>query len=134
MKPSDFTLNSDYISTTTATTITRQVTFSGGTIPAGPFTDGFIAQSADINAPKIEEAEFQYMISEDGEKWYPAGAFKFHYNNDITGEVTVSRTGPTTIQVYLASYETDFSAAIGGTFPSKQIWIKEVAIIVPDMA
>jgi len=130
MKPNDFILNSDYLSLSTATTFEQTITFSGGSIPAGYTPTPYVIQTINITAPKVDQAEFQYTISPDGQKWYPAGTFEFEYNSTITGQISVFRTGSTTVQAYLVAYEDNFD---GGSFPAKQFWIKEAAIIAPDM-
>ena len=126
MKPEDFILNSDYIALSTATITTKQVNFGGGTIAALDHA----SQVVNLAVPKIEEAEFQYMISTDGEKWSPVGLFEFNYDSSIMGVVIASRTDAATVQVsLLAANHTESSA----NYSAKTFWVKEAAIIAPDM-
>jgi hypothetical protein len=130
MKPNDFILNSDYIALSTAVTATYTVAFAGGTIEYEPFTTPFATQTVDLAVPRIEEAEFQYMISTDGTNWYPTSMLAFDFNSTITGRVVVARTSATNLQVYLLAANLNGPTA---SYPSKQFWVKETAVIAPDM-
>ena len=76
MKPEDFILNTDYLSLSTAANTTRQVTFAGGTVASLNFSN----QTLDLTVPKVNQASFQYMISEDNTNWYPTSIYNFDYN------------------------------------------------------
>lgn len=130
MKPNDFILNSDYIALSTAITTTHTVAFAGGTIEYEPFTTPFATQTINITVPKIEKAEFQYMLSLDGNNWYPASALAFDFNSTITGRVIVARTSKTNLEVYLLAANLNGPTA---SYPSKKFWIKETAVIAPDI-
>ena len=126
MKPSDFILNSDYLSLSTYTTTTKQITFAGGTLTGLNNTK----QTIDITVPKVEQAEFQYMISPDGNNWFPTNQFDMSANPPIIATLIISRIGPDTLQASLLTANTSTSTA---TYPAKTFWVKESAIIAPDM-
>ena len=126
MKPDDFILNSDYISLSTKGRVTRQIQFAGGTLSGLNHS----RQTIDIAAPKISQAEFQYMISTDGAKWYPTNSYSFNYSASLMAQVIVSRISETNAQVYLLVANTSENTE---SFPTKTFYIKETAIIAPDM-
>lgn len=132
MKPSDFTLNSDYVALSTAFTTTNTVAFGGGSLPSPtePWVEPSSIQTADITVPKIDSAEFQYMISLDGQNWWPVWRLEFDYNSSVEGIVMVSRTHTSTMTVTLIAANHGTETA---SFPSKKFWIKETAVIAPDM-
>lgn len=126
MKPEDFILNSDYVSLSTATTTTKQANFGGGNIAGLDHA----SQTVNLAMPRIDQAEFQYMISTDGTKWLPVSTYTFDYNSSVMAAVIVSRIDATTVQVsLLAANHTESSSS----YPAKTFWIKEASIIAPDM-
>lgn len=126
MKPEDFILNSDYISLSTKDRVTRQIQFAGGTLSSLDHSK----QTIDIVVPKVEQAEFQYMISTDGAKWHPTSSYSFNYNANLMAQIIVARVSETNIQVYLLVANTGENSE---TFPAKTFYIKETAVIAPDM-
>ena len=126
MKPENFILNSDYLSLSTESIITQSITFVGGTLPAL----GHQKQTVNIAAPKVEQAEFQYMISSDNSKWGPSRRYDFDYNSSVMASLVVSRIDASTIQATLLVANKTQSEA---SYPQKQFWVKEAAVIAPDM-
>lgn len=125
MRPEDFTLNTDYLATSTAFTTTKDFTFAGGTVGALDHQ----SQTLDLAVPKATQAAFQYMISVDGTNWYPSGAYNFNYNSALTAAIRFSRVGPTTLRAYLLVGNTSGSSS---SYGQKQFWVKESAVIAPD--
>ena len=126
MKPEDFILNTDYLSLSIASHSSNTVTFGSGTV--GSFN--FASQTIDVTVPKANQASFQYMISPDNSTWYPTNHYEFNFDSNIIGRLLLSRINSNTLRVYLFAGNKSGSSA---SYPSKQFWIKEAAIIAPDM-
>lgn len=127
MKPEDFKLNTDYLSLATATTFTTGVTFAGGTIPGNNSEQH---QTIDIQVPEATNVVTNYMLSLDGNTWFPGNEYRFSYSSNVGGCVVFQRESSKLLRAYLFIGNGGPSAE---SFPAKTFYIKEATIYAPDM-
>ena len=124
MRPEDFKLNSDYISTATESNFTTAVIF-----PGGVSTGTVINNSLILDAPFTIKSYCVYMLSLDGVNWINKNDYGF-YSGNFLCVLTFERIGNKSIKATLSACPT-----VSGTqtLPPMTVYIKETAIYTPDM-
>lgn len=127
MKPEDFKLNSDYLCLATDTHFETTASFGGGTIPGNNSEQ---QQTLELPAPFADKAISKFMISLDGNEWFPGGDYSFDFSSNVGARFMVQRIGTQTIRAYLFIGNGGSSAE---SYPAKTFHIKEYTISAPDM-
>lgn len=132
MKPSNFTMNSDYLSIAQVGRNTYNVYVGGGSLVAGGYTE----QNFDFasNAPK--GSIDRILISKDGDN-YRLGSYMTlvptwdsGFNNNVVGFIQVFRTSPTNIRAQLVLENYAFATS---TYPSMVFSIKVCSFEPPNV-
>ena len=126
MRPSDFILNSDYLSIAQVSSNTYTVTVGGGTLVA----QGFTEQNFDFKIRTAEGASDRVMISKDGGRYYLGSYRQIEPATDVVGFVHVYRTSGNNIrtQVVLENY-----SASTVTYPAMTFSIKVSSFLAPNV-
>ena len=134
MKPSDFILNSEYLSIAQASKSTIQASFAGGTFPTIGRPE--IERTLDFTVASISGAIDRVLISKDGSDFQATSSADIEvYDIDNTtqllyGFIDVSRTSPSNIRVLLHLYQFDSSAT---TYPAMSFTIKVDSFFPPNV-
>lgn len=127
MRPEDFKLNTNYLSIATATSFSTTITFAGGSIPGNNSEQH---QTIDIQVPEATNVVTEYMISLDGETWFPGDEYRFDYSSNVGGCVVLQRVTSKLLRAYLF-------IGNGGpnteSYPAKTFFVKETTLYAPDM-
>ena len=123
MKPSDFILNSDYLSIAQTSSNTYNVTVGAGSLTL----NGHSVQNFDFNTKAQTGTIDRILISKDGGSFRVGSSLTFYptwsgdYSNNVRGDVFVYRTDKTNIrvQVILQNYGTGTSTYPNMTFAVK---------------
>lgn len=102
MKPSNFTMNSDYLSIAQTSSNEYTAYFGGGTLPGG----GYIETGADFAIQAEKGAIDQIMISKDGGDFMVGSYERLEWSTSnpyrrIVGFLDVSRTSPSNLHARL---------------------------------
>ena len=118
MKPSDFILNSDYLSIAQTGSSSYSVTVNSGSI-AGQ--GGHFERDFDFTAPALAGAIDRVLISKDGGRYYVGMYRSINPSGDIYGFISVYRTSASNIrvQVVLENY-----SPYTATYPTMAFSIK----------
>lgn len=105
MKPSDFKLNSDYLSIAQVGSNTYTVTVGAGTLTGQSFTE----QNFDFSTRAQAGASDRVLISKDGGRYYLGSYRQIEPATDIYGFVHVFRTSASNLraQLVLENYTTE---------------------------
>ena len=87
MKPSDFILNSDYLSIAQVGSKTLDVSIGAGSLAI----DSYSEQNIDLNVQSIAGAIDKIMISKDGGSFRLGSMMTFYPNNDVRGDINIYR-------------------------------------------
>lgn len=130
MKPSDFILNSDYLSIAQTQRKTYDVYFGGGSL----LVNGDTYQTVDFNTPPQQGAIDRILIQKDGGNWF-FGSYmtltpSWDGTNQVVGFIGVSRPNKNTLRVefYLQNYGSGTS-----TYPSMTFKIKVSTFRPPNV-
>jgi hypothetical protein len=126
MRPSDFILNSDYLSIAQTGRNTFTLTIGGGTLPV----NGYSEQNLDFPINAVTGAIDRIMISKDSGNYRLGSVMTAYPNNDVRCDVAVYRNASNTLraQVILQNYS-------GGTatYPSMTFGIKVSTFMPPNV-
>lgn len=131
MKPSNFILNSDYLSIARAEFDTYTVSFSSGTIAAG----AFISLNKNVSASATAGAIDRVAISKDNGD-YTLGNYKtitavWDSSNKVVGTIHVNRASTTTLKVELELQNLRSDAQ--STYPAMSFTIKLSRFLPPNV-
>ena len=126
MKPSDFIMNSDYLSIAQVSSNTYTVTVGAGTLAGNAYTE----QNFDFAARAQIGASDRIMISKDGGRYYLGSYRQVNPATDIYGFIHVYRTSATNIraQVVLENY-----SASSASYPTITFSVKVSSFAPPNV-
>lgn len=126
MRPSDFILNSDYLSIAQVSSNTYTVTVGGGTLVA----QGFTEQNFDFKIRTAEGASDRVMISKDGGRYYLGSYRQIEPATDVAGFVHVYRTSSNNIRAQVVLENMSASTV---TYPAMTFSIKVSSFLAPNV-
>lgn len=117
MKPSNFILNSDYLSIAQVSSNTYTLTIAAGTLTGNNYTE----QNTDFKIRAQQGASDRIMISKDGGDYKVGSYQQLEPATDIYGFIRLSRTSADTIQakVVLENYSASTNSYPAMTFSIK---------------
>lgn len=126
MKPSEFILNSDYLSIAQVGSKTYDLTIGAGSITLGNYTE----QNIDFQAQAIAGAVSRVMIAKDGGNYRLGSSMTFYPTSEIRGDIQVFRQTASTIRVKvtLQNYGQGTSS-----YPSMTFKIKVSSFMPPNV-
>lgn len=126
MKPSDFILNSDYLSIAQVSSNTYTLTIGGGTLVVG----GYSERNLDFTSNTLPGTIDRIIISKDGGSYRIGSSMEFDPNNEIRGTLHVYRPSQTILraQVILQNY-----SAGSASYPSMSFSIKVSSFRPPNI-
>ena len=127
MKPSDFILNSDYLSIAQTSSNSYSLTVSGGSITG---QGGSVERNFNFSAPAQTGAIDRVLISKDGGRYYVGMYRGINPTTDVYGFISVYRTSANNIraQVVLENY-----SASTTTYPTMTFSIKVSTFQPPNV-
>lgn len=126
MRPSDFILNSDYLSIAQVSSKTYSVTMAGGTLVATGYTE----QNFDFAAKAQVGASDRAMISKDGGRYYLGSYRQLNPAGTIYGFIRVYRTSATNIRAQVVLENLSGSSA---SYPAMTFSIKVSSFAPPNV-
>lgn len=133
MKPSDFTMNSDYLSIAQVAKNEYSVYVGGGTL----VQDGYIIQNFDFASTEPKGAVDRILISKDGGD-YMVGSYMTlfptwapDFSNNVVGYISVYRTSATNLRAQLILENHALSG--NSTYPSITFKIKVSSFEPPNV-
>ena len=132
MKPSDFKLNSDYLSIAQVNSKTYNVVVGAGTLAV----DGYSSQNFDFTTPAQIGAVDRILINKDGGSFRVCSSMTFYpswtsdKSNRVRGDIFVFRTSKTNlrVKVVLDNYGEGVS-----TYPNMTFQIKVSSFNSPNV-
>lgn len=129
MRPSDFKLNSDYLSIAQIDAKTYTVTVGAGTLQPGQY----LVQNFNFTIPSRQGAIDRILIKKDSSD-YIAGSFAHFYigvGNPIHGYLSVFHSSKTNLRAELALWNTDTSNP--HSYPNMSFKIKVASFHPPNV-
>ena len=125
-KPSDFILNSDYLSIAQVSSNTYTATFSGGSLAGNGYTE----QNIDFKARAQAGASDRILIKKDSGRFTLCSYRSLNPSSDVYGFIHVFRTSPDNIraQFVLENYSLNTS-----NYPAMTFTIKVTSFRPPNV-
>lgn len=126
MKPSNFILNTDYLSIAQISSGNHTVTVPAGTLAAGASTE----QNSNFSVTAQAGAVDRVLISKDGGRYYVGSYRQINPAGTIYGFVNVFRTSTNNIRVQVVLENQSGSSA---TYPAMVFGIKMSSFAPPNV-
>ena len=126
MKPSDFILNSDYLSIAQVDSRTLEFTIPSGSVAVNSYT----IQNLDFTVPVINGAINRILISKDGSNYCVGSLLNFWPSEYVRGDIYISRQSSNTIRVTVSYQNYGQSTQ---TYPSATFSIKITSFTSPNV-
>ena len=129
-RPSDFILNSDYLSIAQTGRSEHTATFAGGTLQPGGSAGDYVVQTTDFTIPSEPGSIDRIMISTNGGDFYLGSQTSFEAAPLAYGSLDVCRVARNTIRATMVVANSSDSV---NTFPSMSFRIKITSFRPPNI-